>query len=444
MSQVLVLGGGLAGLAAAAALGQSGHNVTILEARPFAGGRAASYPMPDSPEGEEIDNCQHILLKCCVNLQDFYRRLGVENAIEFHREFYWIEPGGRISIMKAGMLPCPAHFAESFARLRFLDWHDKFAIGRAMLAIRGEHGRRTDLDRITMLDWLREKGQPPRAIDRFWRQVLVSAVNEELDRMAAAHGCQVMRLGFLAARDSYEMGIPRVPLGELYAPERWRGGANVELEFRTPVERVVVSDARIEAVEAGGRNWRADHYISALPFERLRALPDSPAAFLGLDLAQFGHSPITGVHLWFDRSVTPLPHGTLLDRTIQWFYAREGGAYLKLVISASRSLTAMGRQEVIELCMRELGEFLPGMAEARLVRAHVVKEMRATFSARPGLEGFRPPAATRISNFSLAGDWTRSGWPSTMEGAVRSGYLAAEAAAAALGRRESYLLPDIA
>jgi zeta-carotene desaturase len=444
MADVLIIGGGLAGLAAAAALGQSGRRVTLLEARAFSGGRATSYPVPgkDPDSGEVIDNCQHILLRCCVNLLDFYKRLGVERDITFHREFYFIEPGGRTSVMKAGALPKPLHFAGSFASLKFLDLADKAAVARGLLAIRRER-RREDLDRITMLEWLKEKRQTPRAIERFWRQVLVSAVNEELDRMAASHGFQVMWLGFLVARDSYEMGIPNVPLGELYSSEAWSRIPNVELRFRTPVSRIALRGGRVAGVETAGGMLEAEHYISAVPFERLAAIAPEACAAAGLRLEAFEHSPITGIHLWFDRKVTDLPHGTLLDRTIQWFFNKSEGRYLQLVVSASRALEQTPRNGVINLALAELAEFLPVVKTATLVKAHVVKELRATFSARPGLEALRPPAGTAISNLSLAGDWTRSGWPATMEGAVRSGYLAAEDAAARLGRPERYLLPDI-
>lgn len=440
MSHVLVLGGGLAGLATAAALGHSGHRVTVLEARAYLGGRATSYPLPGGKADEVIDNSQHILLKCCVNLLDFYRRLGVAGEIHFHKEFYFIEPGGRTSVMRAGVLPKPLHFAESFATLKFLSLADKLVIGRAMLAIQMERHSRRDLDSITMLDWLREKGQTPRAIQRFWRQILVSAINEELDRMAASHGFQVFYLGFLAAADSYQMGVPAVPLGELYSPEAWRNVPNVEIRFRTPVASIRFESDRVVAVDIGAEWLQADHYVSALPFEKLAPL----APELGIDFSPFTHSPITGVHLWFDRPVTDLPHGTLLDRTIHWFFNKDGGRYIQLVISASRSLTDMPRAEVIELALRELREFLPDSRDAQILQSHVVKEVRATFSAATGLELQRPEARTRFANFTLAGDWTRSGWPATMEGAVRSGYKAAEAAAEALGQPHDYLLPDIA
>src|ERR1700690_2848897 len=212
MPKVLIAGGGLAGLAAAAALGRDGWEVDLFESRPYLGGRATSYAVPAG--GEEvagtIDNCQHVLLRCCVNLLDFYQRLGVRERIRLYREFYFIEPGGRISVLQRGRLPAPLHFAGSFLGMKCFGAADKMPIGRALIALRRDRTRRKYRDRISMLDWLLQNRQPPHAIDRFWRQVLVSAVNEDLDRMAAIHGFQVFWLGFMARADSYEMGIPSV------------------------------------------------------------------------------------------------------------------------------------------------------------------------------------------------------------------------------------------
>jgi squalene-associated FAD-dependent desaturase len=419
-------------LAAAAALGGAGFEVHVFEARPFLGGRATSYPVPGSPDesAETIDNCQHVLLRCCVNLLDFYGRLGVRGHIRFHREFYFIEPGGRVSVLRRGALPAPFHFTGSFAGLSFLDKWDKLAIARGLLALRRERARRTDLDRITMLEWLHEKRQTPRAIERFWRQVLVSAVNEDLDRMAARHGFQVFWLGFLARSDSYEMGVPAVPLAELYSAGAWERLGQVHIHLRSPVERIGPEGFTID-----GRLETADHYICALPFERLEAA--------GLPAPPLEHSPITGVHLWFDREITALPHATLLDRTMQWMFNKNGGRYLQLVVSASRQLTGCSRSEIIDLAVADLAAFFPKAGEARLLKAHVVKEQRATFSAAHKTESLRPECATGVPNLFLAGDWTRTGWPATMEGAVRGGYLAAEAVTRAAGREEKFLLADL-
>lgn len=431
---VAIAGGGLAGLAAAAALGSNGFKVTVLEARPFLGGRATSYTLPNTED--TIDNCQHVLLRCCTNLLDFYSRLRVENKIEFHREFYWLEPGGRVSTLRRGLLPAPAHFTESFITLRFLSFRDKLAVARGLLAVRREFRRRANLDNITMMDWLREKRQTPQAIERFWRQVLVSAINEDLEKMAASHGLHVFYSGFLDGARSYEMGLPAVPLGQLYSQEMWRHLPNVRIESRAGVDGIEWSESRIASLKVGEDAVQADAYLMALPFERMaKLLPEIP-----IDYSVFEHSPITGIHLWFDRAITTLPHATLLDRTIQWMFNKAEGKHIQLVVSASRSLTEMARGDVISLALRELSEFFPAVKEAVLLRSHVVKEVRATFSAKPDLESKRPEAKTSVGNLFLAGDWTRSGWPATMEGAVRSGYLAAEALSAAAGRPRQFVI----
>jgi zeta-carotene desaturase len=437
MPTAIVAGGGLAGMSAAIALADAGFDVTLFEMRAFLGGRATSFPVtPTDSNSEIIDNCQHVLLACFTNLLDFYERLGVGNRIEFHSEFYFVEPGGRVSSLRSGALPAPLHSLGSFLRLPFLGARDKLGIARAMGALARERKTRTDLDRITMLDWLREKKQTGPAIERFWRQVLVSAVNEELDRMAARHGFQVFSLGFMQSAENSRMGLAAVPLSELYGSEAWEKIPNVTIRFRTPIERFAIENGSVTAALSNAGTHTADYYVSAVPFEKIGGI--APA--LGLDLSAFEHSPITGIHLWFDRPVTGLPQATLLDRTMQWMFNKREGAYLQLVVSASRSLLEMPRKEVIDLAVRELAEFFPEVKTARLEKAHVIKEARATFSAAPGVDAMRPEARTKIPNLFLAGDWTRTGWPATMEGAVRSGYLAAEAIAAASGKPRSFVI----
>jgi squalene-associated FAD-dependent desaturase len=441
MPSVNIVGGGLAGLAAAAALGSAGFRVDVFEARPFLGGRATSFPItPGDDDSELIDNCQHVLLRCCVNLLDFYSRLGVAERIHFYREFYFLEPGGRLSTLERGRLPAPFHLTPSFLRMACLSVADKFSIARAMAALMRERSRRRDLDQITMLDWLLQKKQTPHAIDRFWQPVLVSAVNEELDRMAAVHGFQVFWLGMLARADSYEMGVPEVRLRELYAVDAWQRLGSVHIHPRSAVKHILFRSGAASAVEIAGETQPADFHICAVPFERLGAL----APELGIDTAPFEHSPITGIHVWFDRPVTELPHAVLLDRTIQWMFNKSGGRYLQFVVSASRDLLETPRAEVIELALGEAAEFFPRVREAKVERANVIKEVRATYSARPGMEAVRPDTKTIAPNVFLAGDWTRSGWPATMEGAVRSGYRAAEQVCAAAGIPGRFVLADIA
>ena len=390
-------------------------------------------------ESEVIDNCQHILLGCCRNLIDFYRRLGVEGKIRFHREYHFLEPGGRHSLFAPGLLPAPLHFAGAFLRLPFLSLRDKISLARGLLALRREFGHRKDLDAITMRQWLAEKNQPPAAVERFWRTVLVSAVNEELDVMSARHGFQVMRLGFLSSANDAAMGVPATPLAELYDVGLLERQSGLRVMLRSKADAVEVgASGECVSVRVGNESLRADAYVCCLPFEKAsELLPELPVRW-----RMFRHSPITGIHLWFERPVTGLPHAALLDRTIQWFFNKGDGRYLQLVVSASHGLLKLGRDEVVSLAVRELGEFLPEVNATPVRKAHVVKEARATFAAVPLLEACRPRSGTPVPNLFLAGDWTRSGWPATMEGAARSGYLAAEAVARYLGHQRSYLIPD--
>ncbi|GAB4370556.1 MAG: hypothetical protein OHK0021_13350 [Bryobacter sp.] len=294
---VIVAGGGLAGMAAATALAQIGLTVTLFETKPFPGGRATSYPIALNGEpAEEIDNCQHVLLKCCNNLLDFYERLGVADQIEFHREFHFLEPGGQRSLWKRGLLPAPAHFTESLWRAKWLSWGEKFALAQAMLAVLWEKDRREDLEAISMADWLREKRQPARVVERFWRQVLVSAVNVELDEMAAAWGFQVLWLAFLSRPDTYEMGLAKIPLAKLYEGLP----PNVRVQLNSPVRALCPEGLW---VESNGERHSARALVSALPSDKLAAL----APQLPIEYPAFQPSSILGIHLWFVEAVMDLP-----------------------------------------------------------------------------------------------------------------------------------------
>jgi zeta-carotene desaturase len=413
----MIAGGGLAGLAAAAALGSLGFQVDLHEARPFLGGRATSFPLsPAEEDSERIDNCQHVLLRCCDNLLDFYRRCGVEDKIRFYDRLNLVRPGGALDVLAPGWLPAPFHMLGSFLRFGALPLGDRLRVMWALAALLRERDR-ADLDTFTMQAWLAEKRMTPEAVNRFWRPILVSALNEEPERASALPAFQVFWQGLLASRQSYQMGVPAVPLADLYsAALEARLGRDVRVHLRSTVERIEPSAAE------------ADYYISAVPFERVEALVPG----LGLRLDRFEHSPITGIHLWYDRPLTELPHAVLLDRTVQWLF-RKSETYVLAVVSASRSLLEKSKGEIVELASAELREFFPRAAAAKLVRSHVVKETRATYSAVPGLESLRPRVETVFPNVFLAGDWTDTGWPATMEGAVRSGYRAAEAVAQAAG-----------
>ena len=451
---MLVIGGGLAGLASAVALAEAGIEVRLLEKRPHLGGRATSYTLPD---GVEVDNCQHVTLGCCTNLEDFYRRAGAAEKIRFYDRLYFVDRIGRRYTMEAWRwLPPPLHMAPSFVGFGALSLADKRSIARAMLAIARSGGQPPRVESASMLDWLHRMDQTPDAISRFWRVVLVSALDEELDRTDARYGIDVFWKAFLGSRGGYRVGIPSVPLADLYEGCResiaGRGG---RVGLRSGVREIRVRDGKFTgALLEDGSEVTADACVLAVPHTVVPGLLPKEMTEAGGALAGLRNiptSPITGVHLWFDRPVMKEPFLTLLDHTTQWvfnktlLYGESGGRgqYLQLVISASYDLVPRTRQEIIDLCRGELGEVLPASCEAQLEKATVVKEVAATFSPRPGIDQWRPPQKSAVANLYLAGDWTRTGWPSTMEGAVRSGYLAAEAVLTGFGRPHSFLQPDL-
>jgi len=213
----MIVGGGLAGLSAAVALGSLGFQVDLHEAKPFLGGRATSFPaQPSGPDSERIDNCQHVLLRCFTNLLDFYRRVGAADKIRFYDEIHFVQPGGRVDTLKRGPLPVPLHLLGSLARFSALDIADRWSVMTALLALRREKTR-TDLDGFSMGEWLAKRKTTPAALRRFWQPILVSALNEEPESASARWGFQVFADGLMGGRGSYEMGIPSVPLADLYS-----------------------------------------------------------------------------------------------------------------------------------------------------------------------------------------------------------------------------------
>jgi len=459
---VIVIGGGLAGLAASVALAEAGWRVRLFEQRPFLGGRAASYVLPD---GEHVDNCQHVTFGCCTNLEDFYRRVGSAGKIKFFDRLLLLDPQGRRGEMHAGILPAPFHMTGSFLTFSPLGWKDKLCIARAFYSILQSGGHPRDADEpggISMLEWLRRRKQTPAAISRFWRVVLVSALSEELDRIDARYGIDVFWKAVLSNKKGYRMGVPAVALGDLYdgckSAIEQKGG---EVVFRSPLRGFRIENNKlIAALFDEGREESADAYVLALPHLALsELLPESVKrrdTALG-NLDKITVAPITGVHFWFDRQVMTEPFISLLDTTTQWIFnksalyagsndaapATETGQYLQLVISASYDLLQKPRQEIIDLCLKEVRHAFPAAREANLLKATVIKEAAATFSPQPGVDRWRPTQQTNIGGLFLAGDWTATGWPATMEGAVRSGYLAAEAVLRTAGSPRQFLQPDL-
>jgi squalene-associated FAD-dependent desaturase len=446
--RVVIIGGGLAGLAAATALAPRGFEVTLLESRDRLGGRAGSFQ--DAASGQLIDACQHVSMGCCANFTHFCRDVGSAHFLEPQLCLYFMTPDRRVSRFQADPLPAPLHLARSFWTAHFLSPAEKARISWGLACLKRAAA---DAD-PPFHDWLTAHRQTPRTVSRFWGLVLTSALNETPDRIGLRYARKVFMDGFLRHRRGFELTLPTVPLGRLYGEEllHWLENHCVQLRISCAAKALNISGARVKSLELrSGETVQADWYIAAVPFDRLLDLlpgdiVESHASFRGLKRLEI--SPITSVHLWYDRPVMDLPHVVLVDCLGQWVFNRGDGNpgehYLQVVVSASRQFRGLGHEAVKRRIVREIAELFPAAAAAALRRARVVTEHGATFSAVPGVDQWRPAqASSGLPNLLLAGDWTATGWPATMEGAVRSGYLAAEAILKNSGHEERLVQADL-
>jgi squalene-associated FAD-dependent desaturase len=457
--RVAIVGGGLAGLATAVALAGEAQvlaargvrlEIDLFESRRQLGGRATSYV--DAETGETIDNCQHVSLGCCTNFDDFCRRTGASQCLTTVETLRFLGPDRRVYLL-SGMkcLPAPLHLAPSLLGLGYLSLRERVACG---FALRRLARMAADADACETIDqWLRKQGQSERAIELFWTPVIVSALAEEPSRVSLSAARKVFVDAFVRTGRGYVMRYPAVSLLEFYDRhiQQWLERNGVRIHVGRGARRVLGDASTATGVEfSDGERRDFDRIVVAIPWfrtdelfagtirERLRFLND---------LHHFEASPITSVHLWFDRVLFEGDHLVLPGRFSQWIF-RKGLAsskhYFQAVISGSRELVGMPRDEVVRRVQRDIGEFSSSAREARLIAAKVITEQRAVFSPRPGVEAHRPSQQTEMANLFMAGDWTATGWPATMEGAVRSGYLAAEALLRSIGVDRKILVGDLA
>ncbi|MHC4947988.1 MAG: hydroxysqualene dehydroxylase HpnE [Planctomycetota bacterium] len=437
---VVIVGGGLAGIAAAVRLVEAGHDVVLLETRPRLGGRATSFVDPRT--GEVLDNCQHVLMGCCTHLIDLYERIGVRDRIAWHRALHWTDGRGRIDRLAAWPLPAPLHLGPAFGRLRLYDRAARAAIRRGMwrLIRLGERGRVAWTGR-PFIEFLREADQPEPVVRRFWNPVIVSACNLPVDRVSAATAMMVFQQGFLANRWSYTMGLATCPLADLYDPAAERiaaGGGAVRLGVAA--QSLAFDGTRVTGVVTADGFVEASRCVAAVTADRLDRLVSAPmrradARLRRLDALET--SPILGVHLRFETTVMDVPHLVVVDAGVQWLFDKgvdeDGRQHVHAVISAADEWMTLDEPEIVRRVVADVHRVLPRSRGLEPVAARAVKEKRATFAAVPGVDDLRPRAAAGtvgaagIANLLIAGDWTDTGWPATMEGAVRSGYAAAAA-----------------
>jgi squalene-associated FAD-dependent desaturase len=452
---IAIVGGGLAGLATAASLVGRDVRISVFESRPRLGGRASSFQDPAT--GEMVDNCQHVSMACCTNLTDFCRKVGVSDLFRRVPDVLFLSPEGKRSRLAAGPLPAPLHLSGSFLRANYLSWFERLRVAFGVACLVKKPIDRPD---EPFESWLKRHGQTDRTIERYWGTVLISALNERLDRMDTGHARKVFVDGFLRNRDGYQMEIPLAPLGEIYGTrlERWLEDQGVEVRLTTGVKSVEVDDeGHLKGLKLrSGELVDADFVVLAAPFDRVASflsasLLDRIPGLKSLSLIEA--SPITGVHLWFDRRVCPDEHVVTVGRLVQWVFdhsAIQGrstpdgqGQYLQVVISASYDLLSLDKNQILQAVLADLAAIWPESKDATLVRSWVVTEHGATFAVRPGIDALRPTQRTPIEGLFLAGDWTTTGWPATMEGAVRSGYLAAEGILEDLCQPGGLVQPDL-
>ena len=444
-SVVLVAGGGLAGITAACELADAGVRVKLIEKRPFLGGRCYSY----EADGVEVDNGQHVFLGCCTEYIALLERLGVRDGVHLQRRFRVpiIDKVRGESVLQSASLPPPAHLMPSLLRFKSLSLREKALAAYAFAQMRStDLARHPELDDITFEQWLLDRRQSRNAIDSLWNLIVQPTLNDHASRVSAALALMVFQEGFLRTRDGANVGWAKMGLSSLLA-----GAAREYIESRGGEILTTVALNGLETNADGisrapttAGDVTADAYVIALaPGDVPAVLPDAVRddRFFGR-IGQISASPIVNVHLWFERPVWDRAFAAFLNTPVQWVFNKsklwrqDGPQYLDISLSGAREWIDVPAVEIRDQFEKEIRALFPAARDVGLVRALVVKQRDATFAAHPGVARLRPTQRTPLRNLFLAGDWTDTGWPATMESAVRSGASAALEAMRSLVRAE--------
>jgi len=457
-AHVAVVGGGLAGITAAIALAEAGTRVTLLESRPRLGGATCSF----SRGGLTVDNGQHVFLRCCTAYRGLLARLGMTGSVTLQDRFEVtvLRPGGRARLRRTA-LPGPLHMGQALAGYRHLSYAERLRVVPAALAMTRLDPAGPELDGQRLGDWLAAHWQGEHARRVLWDLFTVSSLNVAGDDADLALAATVVKTALLGARDAADIGVPAVPLGELHGHAaarllgrlhaRVRLGAKAAAVEALPSGGFLVRLASRGTDEPNGEAIRADGVVLAVPPETAARLlppaawPSAPAEQAGAiggfqggrpprparpgpgEWLQIATSPIVNVHVIYDRRVTRLPFAAAVDSPVQWMFDRtgasglRGGQYLAISLSAADAYADVPAARLREQFLPALAELFPAAAQARVVDCFVTRERRATMRQVPGVGRLRPGAATAVPGLVLAGAWTDTGWPDTMEGAVRSG-----------------------
>ncbi|HEY3683410.1 MAG TPA: hydroxysqualene dehydroxylase HpnE [Streptosporangiaceae bacterium] len=436
MTEVAIIGGGLAGISAAVALGEAGARVRLFEARPRLGGATHSFVR----EGLTVDNGQHVFLKCCTAYQELLRRMGVADQVTVQDRFDVpvLAPDGRTTRLRRTNTPGPTHFGPALARYPLLPLRDRLGTARAALAMMRLDPADPALDRQALGAWLSAHGQGERAQQALWDLFVVSGLNVRTKDASLGLAAKLIKTGLLGARDAADIGVPSVPLGELHgeAAAKTLAGLGADVRTRAKVTAIERRDGGGFRVLADGERHPADAVILAVPHPAAAALVPRAAVPEAGEWAGLGAAPIVNVHVIYDRTVMPHPYAAAVDSPVQWVFDRTriaglrsgahgDGQYLAVSVSAAEAYIDRRVADLREVFLPALGRLFPVARAASVRDFFVTRERTATFCQAPGTRALRPQAATRMPGLYIAGAWTDTGWPDTMEGAVRSGLQAA-------------------
>jgi squalene-associated FAD-dependent desaturase len=428
-TRVVVVGGGLAGVAAALAAADGGADVVLVERRTRLGGLVSSF----RHGGLSFDNGQHVFLRCCIQYRGFLDRIGAADLVHLQPrlDVPVLAPGGRSSSLWRAPLPAPFHLGPSLLGYRHLSPRERVAAARAALALRRLDPDDAALDERNFGSWLSQHGQSPQAVDHLWQLIARPTLNLSVDEASLAAATKVFRTGLLDHAAAADIGWARQPLGLIHDDHAAKAlaAANVEVLAGTGVDRIESSDEL--TVVAGDRRHTGDAVVLAVPHDVAAGLLPAGALRPGVDPARLGTSPVVDVHLVLDRRVTEHDFAAVVDSPVQFVFDRTAsagatnGQVLAVSLSAADAHLGTRPEALVAAMVEALEELFPAIRQANVRDGLVTKERSATFRAVPGARAHRAGAATRIPGLFLAGSWTDTGWPATMEGAVRSGTTAA-------------------
>lgn len=434
--EVLIIGGGFAGLAAGVALAQAGKRVCLLEQKPHLGGRARSFRDPTT--GSVVDNGQHLFMGCYHSTIHFLTTLGTLDRLHFQLDLAvpFLDRDGRITRLDCPDWPAPWHLLLGVLRSGSFSFGQKVEVLRLGKDLRTAGQKSAPAPGESVTAWLGRRGQSEGLQRNFWDLLCIAAMNEDPRIASAQLFARVLRLALFSSPADSRLGIARVGLSECYTAAaaafiEARGGC---VQTGRGVNQLLIAEGACRGVDlATGEKIEGVPVISAVPWHQFAAvLPGDllrTERFFAAALA-LRPAPIISINLWFDAPITDLEFVGLRGTTIQWLFDKSrilsaDDHYVSLVLSGAHEHVSRSKEELLAIALRELGEMLPAVRKVKLLHSLVIKERYATFSPSPEAEPLRPPARTPIRGLFLAGDWTATGLPATIEGAVQSGYTAA-------------------